>query len=376
MKQNVPTKLKISNRKIIYKSLSALDGVSRAELARQTGISGATVIKIIDYLLSKNIVYYDSVNETSGAVGRKPTPILFNKSFAHVIAIHMEGKYISAGIVNAVGDIIDVKEVKVIDFDDFINKDLFELIDKLIISSKIDKSTLVGIGLAVPISFDPLSKKMFRAPIFKKSEQSLSSISDLLHHEYNIPVYVENDVNASAYGEYHTYYAGVANDLVYISLGTGLGCGIILDSKIRKGIKGGSGEIGYMVFEPKYESKSDVGWLESKINFDAITSIFNTDLKDYINGFANNEIIDYLSDYLSLAVSNIYAVLDVDTIVLGGMLVNYLGGSLIDAVNKKCRLINDLIPPVVKSQLKHPGFCGIGYIIIDRLLENILVEEN
>lgn len=377
MQQNVPSKLKFSNRKIIYKYLMATDGISRAELARKTGISGATVIKIIDFFHEKNIILYDNIDDNSGMVGRKPTPILFNKAFAHIVAIHTEGKYFSVGIMDAVGNVIGVKETKVPDFNEFVSNNFISIINELITSTKVDRDSFIGIGLAIPIAFDPLNKKVFRAPIFKDSNLDVETLVKLLNSEFDLPIFVENDVNSSAYGEYKSIYSATEKDLIYISLGTGLGCGIILDEKIRSGSKGSAGEIGYMMFEKNTQiHDNDLGWLERRINFDAVTKKFGTDISDFILGYIGDDVIDYLSDYLALAILNIYAVLDINKIILGGMLGNFLGDVLIEAVNKKCHELNDLSPPVVASKLKYPGFVGISNIVIEQLLDKILFNND
>ena len=117
--KNVPASLKILNRRIVYNIISKEEGISRADIARRTGISGATVIKIAEYLASRNIIIYDAL-KNSAQLGRKPTPLRFNADFAFIIAVCIEGIYASMGILNASGSAVCSKEYRIPDINRFI----------------------------------------------------------------------------------------------------------------------------------------------------------------------------------------------------------------------------------------------------------------
>lgn len=74
-------------------------------------------------------------------------------------------------------------------------------------------------------------------------------IRDYIHEHINKPVYVANDANAAAYGEFVAGAAKGANDAVCITLGTGVGAGVIIDGKIFTGRNLAGTEIGHMVIE-------------------------------------------------------------------------------------------------------------------------------
>jgi predicted NBD/HSP70 family sugar kinase len=376
MQKNIPSALKHSNRKIVYQILSVQDGISRADIARMTGISGATVLKITEYLRDKNIVYYDST-ESSAALGRKPTPIRFNGSFAYIIAIYMEGTYTSMGIINIQGDTICSREIRVQDAERFIREDFYREIDSLIAESAIDRKKLIGIGVAIPAAVDSASKQVFRAPLFRETQlASLEPILERLGDRYGLPVFVENDVNTAAYGEYRRIYAGRTNDLVYISLGSGLGSGLVINRELWKGQNASAGEIGYMVFDRRRAASADrLGWLESKTNFTALADVFHIDIQNPLDTQTGAKAARYLAKYVSLAILNIYAVLDIKTVVLGGRLTEYLSEHLIREVSREMQETSPYAPELVYGQLPHPGFTGLSCIIADNLLDDILGGE-
>ncbi|NLZ45795.1 MAG: ROK family protein [Clostridiales bacterium] len=74
-------------------------------------------------------------------------------------------------------------------------------------------------------------------------------MAELVGKKLNKPTYIENDANAAAYGEFVAGAAKGANDAVCITLGTGVGSGIIIDGKIRSGFNFSGGEIGHTVIE-------------------------------------------------------------------------------------------------------------------------------
>jgi predicted NBD/HSP70 family sugar kinase len=382
MHKNVPEALKLMNRKIVYNVISREDGMSRADIARKTGISGATVIKIAEYLAARNIISYDP-SESVSMPGRKPTPLRFNGDFVYSIAIYMEGFYTFLGIVNAAGDVVLSRDLKVADTEHFFQSDFYAEVDSIIVSSGIDRKRLIGIGVAIPAAVDPVSRTVYRAPLFHDTRLSnLKLILDELSSRYSLPVFVENDVNAAAYGEYRRIYSELTDALVYISLGSGLGGGLILNRKLWKGQNASAGEVGYMLFDPRRQNVSPgrpwiegLGWLESKINVTALEDKFDFDIQVPPDRQRGIRIARYLSRYLSLLVLNIYAVLDIKTVVLGGILAEYLSGYLIDEVYREMKRTSAYMPELVVGKLKKPGFAGLSSIIMDELLDDILSRE-
>jgi predicted NBD/HSP70 family sugar kinase len=347
--------------------------MSRADIARMTGISSATILKIIEYLRKMDIVYYDKKEPTSN-IGRKPIPVRFNRNHACIIAIYMEGMYTSIGIINIMGDVILSKEIKVLEAERFIRKELYFYVDSIIAESTLDKGKLIGIGLAIPAAVDPQSKKVIRAPLFHETRlAALDEIMDKLSSRYSLPVFVENDVNAAAYGEYRHIYSERTRDIIYISLGSGVGGGLILNGEIWRGQNASAGELGYMVFERESSSPfKEFGWLENKVSINALRELFKIEMKNPIRKPLGKKVACYLSRYISLAIVNISAVLDVQTVVLGGILTNYMSDYLISSLCQEMKAVSEYIPELAYGKLEKPALVGLSYIISDKLLDGFL----
>ncbi len=76
-------------------------------------------------------------------------------------------------------------------------------------------------------------------------------LKDLLEKEFRVPVHIENDANAAALGEQWRGAAGGIRSMIFLTLGTGVGGGIILDNRIWQGADGMAGEIGHMTLVPE-----------------------------------------------------------------------------------------------------------------------------
>lgn len=377
--KNIPASLKLLNRKVVYNMIAKEAGMSRADIARKTGISGATVIRIVEYLMSKDIVIYDAL-ENIIQPGRKPTPLRFNSDFAYIIAVYMEGFYASMGILNTSGMVKFSTEFKIPDFARFMKMDFYNQIDYLIKASGIDRKKLIGIGMAIPAAFDSKTHQVYRTPLSHAFWLSnLETLVSKLGSRYKVPVFVENDVNAAAYGEYRSAYSETTSSLIYVSLGSGLGGGIILNGKLWKGQSASAGELGYLILDTPENGLKDsgmlpenTGWLENRTDLVALKEKFGFDIQSLTKVMNEKQIVDYLSKYLALAVFNINAVLDIKTVVLGGVLADHFAEILVEKTRQKLERSSQFAPLVVSGKIKNPSFVGLSYIVMDELLDGIL----
>ena len=136
---------------------------------------------------------------------------------------------------------------------DVIIDNIKSTIDRVIDNSKVKKEEIVKIGLGTP---GPLDLKNGR--IIENSNLSWSDVPivKILEKTTGIPVILENDANAAGLGEKFFGAGRGANNIVYITISTGIGGGVIIDNKIFHG-KGNAAEIGHMTLIP--DSKFQCG---------------------------------------------------------------------------------------------------------------------
>lgn len=373
MKPYIASDLRDMNRRTIFQLLSENGDISKAELARRSGISTPTVIKIVDFLLEKGLVL--ETGERSMALGRKPVMLRLNKAAFYAVGVILEGEYIRAGLVNLLREVgpVAVRHVGT-DLCEGLGAALPDMIASLIDSSGIDPSRVKGIGIGVPGGYNPETHEVNFAPLVNiNGPQSIERYERALEQRFGAPVYVDNDANMAVLGEHQARRN--PPDLIYISLGTGIGAGLILDGKLRRGGTRQCGEIGYMTFIENYTAgRSAPGWLESRINLKALRERFG--FEPFRPDIGNlKEIIDYLSAPVSICVSNIVSILDCQTVVLGGVLTQALGEPFLESVARNVKELSVLEVSIQAQLCPDPGIVGAASVALDRAVRNLLTED-
>jgi glucokinase-like ROK family protein len=103
----------------------------------------------------------------------------------------------------------------------------------------------VGVGIPGPVSFREGSSVV--PPIMP--EWHHFPVRDVLAQELGCPVLVDNDVNLLALGEMHAGTARSVKDFLFVKVGTGVGCGIVLQGELHRGTNGSAGDIGHLRLE-------------------------------------------------------------------------------------------------------------------------------
>lgn len=371
MKPYIASNIKDMNRKTVFDLIANVGEISRSEISHITGISAPTVLKITNYLCDNGFII--NAGEGQSAIGRKPQMLKFNPNFTYSIGIEYEGDYLKMGIVNVSGEIILKKTINVkSDFENVVTNILIENVKNLIKESGIPKNKFHGIGLGLPGAVDLDNDEIRLGPLVGVyNTYPLQNIIQKIKDALDLSVYVCNDVNAASIGEYIT--RNLKNeDLVYISLGTGLGSGIILDGNLRFGKHFIAGEIGYFVYDNDFKTSEGLpGSLESLINLNALSFKFN-DFENRIKNKSNiNEIINYIAPYLGRTILNIISVVDVNLVVLGGIIIDMLGKDLLTEVSQQFKKLSDLDVNIDLRKCDEPGIIGISHLITKEYIKNI-----
>ncbi|WP_315969954.1 ROK family glucokinase [Brevibacillus massiliensis] len=231
-----------------------------------------------------------------------------------------------------------------------------DLVEALLAETGIPKTKLLGIGAGIPGPVDPAAGRVLEAV---NLGWKLTMLGDILEQLVNVPVYVENDANLAALGEMWLGAGRGAKDLVALTLGSGIGCGIILNGRIVGGASGGGGEIGHMTIEPSGGPACSCGRTGCLETFASATAIIREaeraaragsskilaatlltqkklTAKDVFAAVSARDesaiaVIDQASYYLGLACSHLAAILNPARIIFGGG-VSQAGSELFDRV--------------------------------------------
>lgn len=362
--------LKEINVKKIFELISQSEGISRAEIAAQLGLSVPTVAKAAKALVSAGFLT-ERANSVAN-MGRTPALLYVNGDNAFTVGVEFEGGLLSMGIVNLAHKLIHKRTIRVTpDLDMVIHNIFLSEVRRLIAESGINPENIIGIGIGLPGVVDSKKNELRRVSLVGADDNvNLKPIIDYVEEQLKTPVYVINDANAAALGEFE-YRDKADGDLIYISVGTGVGAGIILNNTLRTGHTGHCGEIGYMFFEMGGRSSAELpGWLERKVNVDSILEMIKERRSQ-----GNHDVEDvyaYVADLIAVAIANIEMILDVDLVVIGGTVVNMLGTRLLDKVREKFDERCVIKATISHGMCEEPAIMGAARVAYDNRIDALL----
>ena len=233
------------NQKLILNEIVANSPISRAKLSETTGLNKSTVSSQVTTLIDKNLIFEIGQGQSSG--GRKPVMLVFNKNAGYSIGIDIGVDYLNCILTDLKGNIVleDYQQLEGLSSED-IQDVLFVKIKNLLAQMPESPYGLIGIGLCVPGLVTTEQKVIFTPNLEWNYELDLKP---LIEQEFKVPVFLENEANAGAYGEKEFGAAKNYENLVYVSVHTGIGVGIIIDNELYRGVRGFAGEMGHLTID-------------------------------------------------------------------------------------------------------------------------------
>ncbi len=221
--------------------LASRGPTSRADLARALDVSAPTVTQIVRDLLARALVVEQATATSHG--GRPARPIGLAVSAGGALGVKITHDHV--GVVEVALD-GTTGAASTIPFDptrpDALDR-LAQLLDDVAASSD---QRLLGVGVGVPGAVDAQDSGVVTAPTLG---WDAAPVGQLLRRHLGIPVLVENDVNTLAVAD-RLYGAGREhNTYLVVTIGRGIGCGMVIDGSIYRGAFGGAGEIGHIPVE-------------------------------------------------------------------------------------------------------------------------------
>ncbi len=217
--------------------------VTRADLARHTGLARSTVAQRVDALLASGLVL--EAGDTPSTGGRPATALAFNHQAGVVLVTDLGATHARVALTDLAGT--PLAELAG-DLDIALGPDevltwVSGRFDELLTTTGSAPSDVRGIGIGVPgpVEFD--TGRPVNPPIMPGWDGF--DIPAWFADRYRAPVLVDNDVNIMARGEHWVHWRGTPH-LLFVKVGTGIGCGIVADGHIHRGARGAAGDIGHI----------------------------------------------------------------------------------------------------------------------------------
>jgi N-acetylglucosamine repressor len=226
------------NQGLVLRTLFDFGPISRAEVARLTGLTRTTVSEVVGEFITDGLAREIGRGPSSG--GKAPILLQVVEDARHVVALDLGERAFTGALVNLRGGIREIIEAPVDgrDGDDAL-RTVERLVDQLIAAAP---GHILGIGVGTPGLVDTETGTIRWAVNLDWQDLPLGGI---LRDRTDLPTYVANDSRAAAIGEYLFDRDRRATSLVAIKVGLGIGAGIVLHGELFQGDGFGAGEIGH-----------------------------------------------------------------------------------------------------------------------------------
>jgi N-acetylglucosamine repressor len=234
------------NRSILLNVIKNRGEISRATLATHTGLSPATVTTITGQLIREGMVFEKATGDSTG--GRRPIMLALNPRGGFVIGIKlMEGQVVGA-LTDLHASILAKDTIHLADKGVKASVHaLVEMVNRLIHQTGIKKKQLLGVGIGLAGVVDFSQGIVRQNPIFNWENIPLR---EQLEKQLRVPIFIDNDVNTLTLSEKWLEPGQAEENFIVITLGRGVGMGIVINGQIYRGKSGGAGEFGHIVVNP------------------------------------------------------------------------------------------------------------------------------
>ncbi|KAB8128329.1 ROK family transcriptional regulator [Gracilibacillus oryzae] len=334
--------IKKINRQYILNVIFEKSKISRANLAKVTGLNKATISVQVNDLLHDELIY--ETREEHNAVGRRPIMLSINESAAFFLGIDLDYNQILFNITNLKGDTVKYEKV---DLQTDIYEDIVNIVANRIKRYEQEFSH-AKFGLAqtcIAIHGTVSNDEMIHfIPSYQWRDKNLK-------HDLNTRgiknIRIENNANLAVYAEKVFHYHN-SDNIMLLNLASGIGAGIIINGELHRGFHGYAGEMGHMIVYPKGKPCrcGNEGCWERYASEPAFFECANrildrrvdthSDVKRLIDK-ENPQIMTALQSWItdiSIGINNIINLYNPEMIVLNSPILKSYNGSL-EEINKQ-----------------------------------------
>lgn len=239
--------IKAINRNLILNTLRRHGRLSRTQLTEISRLSVGAVSQITNELISEQWILETGEGDYTG--GRRQVLLRLNPDAGCAIGIKLMENRIACALTDLDSKVIFYEEIEMPPErePDVIARTLAQAVRKTVAHAGIDPQKLLGVGIGLAGISYPQTGVVHYSPFFNWRDVPLAL---LVRSHLNLPVYIENDVNTLTLSE-QLFGAGrhIAN-FVVVTIGRGIGMGMVVNHQLYQGANGGMGEFGHITFDP------------------------------------------------------------------------------------------------------------------------------
>ncbi|MDE3132738.1 MAG: ROK family transcriptional regulator [Acidobacteriota bacterium] len=307
--------------------------ITRPEIAASTELSKPTVSAAVSRLEQSGLIR--ASGRRTGQRGRNPVAYVVSKQVGFVVGGDIGGTNLRVAAADLFGEpICDLKAATTKAGGRALGMQVLEMVTDVIERAGAVHGRPLALAISTPGIIDQRTGRVTSLAYNVAPEGGFDPV-EVIRDRLEIPVLVENNVNLAAVGEKWFGLARGVSTMVFISVGAGIGMGIVIDDQVVRGAHGAAGEIGYLPlvgdpFDPRHRLH---GGLEDEIGAAGIVTAFNARRGDgepelsavhevfdkAVHGNPGaRAIVDDVARRLGTAIAAVCAILDPELVVLGG----------------------------------------------------------
>lgn len=343
------------NRATVLDLIRQRGPISRATVSRLTGLSQVTVGTITAELIRVGLISEGEPESSTG--GRPATPLRLNPGSFYAVGIKLMEDHLVGAVTDLESEPLGSAEAPLpSSLPESVLEAAAGLVDHLLEITGLDRSRLLGVGIGMAGVIDGEKGICHYSPFLKWQDVAVTEIGERI---IGAPVLVDNDVNTLALAERWFGVGHEVDNFLLVTLGRGLGLGVVVDGRLYRGSHGGAGEFGHTVVDASSRpcQCGNIGCLEATVAEPALLDSATALLK------AEGQVVESAEDVYDL-VPRVPALAELFTAagqMLGqglANLVNVLAPELIILSGEGMRAWELLLDPL-HAELERRVFHGL-----------------
>ncbi len=352
--------LKELNRSTILNVIKSHGPIARADIARQTQISPAAVTHQTAALIEDGLIFEKQEGDSRG--GRRPILLALNATGTYVVGVKLAETQATLALTDLNAEVVSRDTIELSNRDPIsVSDQLAAAINHLLDCSHIDHRRMLGVGVGMAGIVDSVNGICRMSPYNGWHDVPFA---ELLEDRLDYPVILGNDVNTLTLVE-KLYGPGQhVNDLLVVTLGRGVGLGMVLNGKMYRGARGSGGEFGHTTVDPQgvicqcgkrgcLETYVADPWLLRRAAMNGLTAATIEDLLAYARAgdAVALHVYEAAGQVLGQGIAN---------------LINLLNPGLIIVSGEGVRA-GDFVFPVMREAIKKHTFGQLGEDVVLRI---------
>lgn len=240
------TLIKAMNRTLVLNTIRREGPLSRTRLTELSGLSVGTVSQITSDLIAKNWIL--EVGEGDYTGGRRQVMLKLNPNAGVVVGLKLMENRVVGAVTDLESRVLYYSERDINAQSDprTISRTLVETIEGMIASAKVRRSRVIGVGIGLAGAVDAEQGVVHLSPFFGWRNVPLAQ---MVEERLGLPVTIDNDVNTLTAAEQLFGPGQHQANFVVVTVGRGIGMGMVIEHKVYQGQQGGTGELGHVTLE-------------------------------------------------------------------------------------------------------------------------------